>query len=333
MRDRYRTVKPEDVQRVALAYLKRSNVTIGEFLPDPKPDRAPVPATVDVAAMVKDYKGDATATAGEAFDPSPANLDARTQRFALPNGMKVALLPKKTRGETVSFNLSLHFGDEKSVFGKASVGALTGSMLNRGTATEVAAGDRGRVRQAAREGRASAARRPAPPPPGQTYRAQLADTLRLTAEVLREPSFPASELDHAQAPARDPARSRRAPIRRASRSARSRATTIRIRPGDPRYAPTVEESIANNNAVTLDDVKRFHRAASTARATPSSRSSATSTPTRCARSSRELFGDWKSPSAVHPRARSVPSEQAGGAAPRRCRTRPTRSSSAASASR
>ena len=28
--------------------------------------------------------------------------------------------------------------------------------------------------------------------------------------------------------------------------------------GDPRYVQTVEESIAANNAVTVDDVKRFH---------------------------------------------------------------------------
>ena len=98
-RDRYRNVTPADVQRVALEYLKRSNVTIGEFIPDAAPDRAPAPAAVDVAAMVKDYKGDPTATLGETFDTSIANLDARTQRFTLPNGMKVALLPKKTRGE------------------------------------------------------------------------------------------------------------------------------------------------------------------------------------------------------------------------------------------
>jgi zinc protease len=93
-RDRYRTVTPADVQRVALAYLKRSNLTVGEFLPDPKPDRAPLPPAVDVAALLKDYKGDTAAVAGETFDPSPANLDARTQRFVLGNGMKVALLPK-----------------------------------------------------------------------------------------------------------------------------------------------------------------------------------------------------------------------------------------------
>ena len=97
-RDRYRTVTAADVQRVALDYLKRANVTVGEFIPDAKPDRAPVPPPVDVAAMVKDYKGDPAAVAGETFDASPANLEARTQRFTLPNGMKVALLPKKTRG-------------------------------------------------------------------------------------------------------------------------------------------------------------------------------------------------------------------------------------------
>ena len=33
-RDHYRAVTPADVQRVALAYFKRSNVTLGEFMPD-----------------------------------------------------------------------------------------------------------------------------------------------------------------------------------------------------------------------------------------------------------------------------------------------------------
>src|SRR5262249_37268553 len=43
-RDRYRNVSAADVQRVALQYLKRSNLTIGAFVPDAKPDRAPLPA-------------------------------------------------------------------------------------------------------------------------------------------------------------------------------------------------------------------------------------------------------------------------------------------------
>ena len=72
--------------------------------------------------MVKDYKGNAAVEAGEAFDPSPANIDARTIRVTLPNGMKLALLPKKTRGGTVSASLVLHFGDVQSVTGKGVAG-------------------------------------------------------------------------------------------------------------------------------------------------------------------------------------------------------------------
>ena len=48
---------------------------------------------------------------GEAFDVSPANIDARSQRSALPDGLKVVLLPKKTRGETVNLRLSLRYGN------------------------------------------------------------------------------------------------------------------------------------------------------------------------------------------------------------------------------
>ena len=94
-RDRWRALTAADVQRVGLEYLKNANLTFGQFIPDAKPDRAPAPPTVDVAALVADYKGDAQVAAGEVFDPTPANLEARTQRFTLPSGMKVALLPKK----------------------------------------------------------------------------------------------------------------------------------------------------------------------------------------------------------------------------------------------
>ncbi len=66
-RDRLSQVTPEDVQRVAAAYLKSSNRTIGEFIPDPKPDRSEIPAKTDVAAAVKDYKGAACSASGRGF--------------------------------------------------------------------------------------------------------------------------------------------------------------------------------------------------------------------------------------------------------------------------
>ncbi len=291
-RDRYRTVTPADVQRVALEYLKRSNVTVGEFVPDANPDRAPVPAKVDVAALVKDYKGDAAAAAGEAFDPSPANLDARTQRFTLGNGMKVALLPKKTRGEAVSFNIALHFGDEKSVFGKASTGTLAGSMLMRGTTKHSRqelddALDKLRTKMSAGGSQVGAS------VSGQTYRKELPDVLRLAAEVLREPAFPASELEQLKRQRTTSLEaSRNEPQAMASRALSRHANPYPV--GDVRYVPTVEESIANNKAVTRDDVAAFHRSfygASNAEISIVGDFDPEATRALVT----QLFGDWKSP--------------------------------------
>ena len=133
-RDRIRKVTPEDVQRVAAAYLKSSNRTVGEFIPTAKPDRAEIPATPDATALLKDYKGDAAVAAGEAFDPSPASIESRTARSTLPGGMKLALLPKKTRGATVVAAMTLRYGDEKSLVNRATAAQLAGAMLMRGTA-------------------------------------------------------------------------------------------------------------------------------------------------------------------------------------------------------
>ncbi len=255
-RDRYRTVTAADVQRVGIAYLKRSNVTVGEFIPDAKPDRAPVPPVVNVAAIVKDYKGDAAAVAGEAFDPSPANLDSRTQRFALANGMKVALLPKKTRGETVSFNVALHFGDLQAVTGKREVGDLAGALLNNGTARRNRQEfedtlDKLRAKVSASGGPTGATAS------GQTFRAQLPDTLRLVAEMLREPAFPADELGKEQREQITQLDSGRTdPQQVATRALRRHGNPYPA--GDPRYTPTVDEEIADIKAVTPEELKRFH---------------------------------------------------------------------------
>jgi zinc protease len=135
-RDLLRKVTPQDVQRVAAAYLKTSNQTIGEFIPDPKPDRSEIPAKTDVTAALKDYKGEVAMAAGEAFDPSPKNIELRLQRFTLPSGMKVSLLQKKTRGASVHAVIALHFGDLENLAGKDTVAALAGSTLIRGTASK-----------------------------------------------------------------------------------------------------------------------------------------------------------------------------------------------------
>jgi zinc protease len=292
-RDAYRTVSPADVQRVALDYLKRSNVTVGEFIPDAKPDRAPLPAKVDVAALVKDYKGDTATAAGETFDPSPANLDARTQRFTLQNGMKVALLPKKTRGETVNFNLSLHFGNEQSVAGKAADGTVAGGMLMRGTTTK----SRQEIEDAFDKFRAKvgiSGTQTGATASGQTVRAELANTLRLTAEVLKDPAFPAAELETLKRQRNTRFETSKSEPQDIAQRALGRHDNP-YPAGHPRYIPTIDESIAWNNAVTVDSVRNFYK--QFYGATDAELAIVGDfDPEAMKALVTELFGNWKSPS-------------------------------------
>ena len=124
---------PADVLRVAKVYLKSSNRTIGEFIPTATPDRAEIPATPDPAARFKDYKGGEAIQQGEVFDPTPQNIEARVVRATLPNGLKLVMFPRKTRGGTVVATMNVRFGDEKSLFGKSTAGEMAGAMLMRGT--------------------------------------------------------------------------------------------------------------------------------------------------------------------------------------------------------
>jgi hypothetical protein len=132
-RDRVRQVSAADVQRVAIAYFKSSNRTLGMFLPTGTPDRAEIPSVPDVAAVLKDYRGAGPVAKGEAFDPTPENIEARVIRRALAGGMKLALLPKKTRGGTVVARLGLRWGDESSKLGRSTACGIASAMLMRGT--------------------------------------------------------------------------------------------------------------------------------------------------------------------------------------------------------
>ena len=82
--------------------------------------------------VVKDYKGGTVAAAGEAFDPSPANLDSRIKLIDEP-GLKAGLLTKKNRGETVSLVLALHYGNAESLKGKTTAAGMLAGLMMAGT--------------------------------------------------------------------------------------------------------------------------------------------------------------------------------------------------------
>jgi zinc protease len=255
-RDRIRTVSSDDVMRVARAYLKPDNRTVGVFLPDSAPDRAVLPDPPDVSAMVKDYRGDTTLVAGEDFDPTPANLDARTVVAALPNGVKLAFLPKQTRGGTVSLRLMFRFGTEQALMGWGAVPELTGQMLMRGTARR----SRQELRDAIDQLQANIGIGGGATSVSGTItvkRPQLADALRLAIEVLRQPRFDPQEFDLLkQATLANLESQRSEPQVLAMMTAQRHLSPWPA--GHPSYVATLDEQLEMIRAATLDDVRQFH---------------------------------------------------------------------------
>ena len=135
-RDNLQNTTLDDVNRVAKAYFKPTNRTVGVFIPDMSPDRAQIPASPDVQKLLKDYKGKKKMNDAEAFDPSPANINSRTILSTIGGGTKYALIKKTTRGNTVYFNLTLRIGNEAVMQNKGTVARLTANMLRRGTKTK-----------------------------------------------------------------------------------------------------------------------------------------------------------------------------------------------------
>lgn len=189
-RDRALQVTVADLQRVATRYLRPANRVLGQFVPSAKPERAEIPPPPDVAVAVAGYRGREEVARGEAFEPTPQNIEARLIRRELANGIRLVLLPKKTRGATVQASLRLYWGDEQNTMNRATACALAGSMLMRGT--------RQRDRTALRDAFDRLKTTVSVGVSGagvESRRENLDDALRLVAEVLREPAFPAAEFE------------------------------------------------------------------------------------------------------------------------------------------
>ncbi len=255
-RDRLKAVTPAAVQRAAARYLLPSNRTLGVFIPTAAPVRAEVPAAPDVAALVKDYRGDTARVAGEAFDPSPENIESRVTRTTLPNGLKLALLSKRTRGQSVNAWLRLRFGTPASVNGKAVVADLTADMLMRGTTRHT----RQQIKDSLDKLQARVNLFGGPTQTMamiETTRPNLPAVLGLLAEVLREPAFDTTEFRTLrQENLAQIEEMRSEPMYRASQ-----ALSRHLNPwpkGDPRYTATLEEQAADYTAATVEDAHRFY---------------------------------------------------------------------------
>ena len=247
-RERVAKVTAADVSHAAKTYFRRDNRITGFFVPEDLPLRADVPAAPQLQALLRDFSPRQDPATAEVFDPSPANIDRRTQQLQI-GGLAVALLPKKTRGQTVSLSLRLRWGDEQSLFGKSAVSVLTSAMMMAGTTrySKVELADemsRLKVTGSATN--------------FETTRDNLGPAIKLAGHVLRNQSFPAREFETQQKQLiANLEASRSDPTAQASR-----ALALQFNPypaGDMRAAQTLDDTIAGYKAVTLAQVKDFYR--------------------------------------------------------------------------
>jgi len=250
-RDDVEKVTPEQVAEVSKHYFRRDNRTVGLFVPDDQPQRAEIPASPTVAEALADFKPKAATSQAEAFDPSQDNIDKRTQRLEF-GGVKVALLPKKNRGETVVVTLTMHLGNEKDLQGQRAAAAMAGRMLSRGTTKYTRAQLSDEWEKLKVSGRVAG-----PGAQFETTRPNLEAALRLTAHVLKEPKFDPAEFEQLRTQIiTDLQASLSDPETRASDALSKHFNTYPK--GDWRYQATTEEAIEEAKSVTLEQAKQFH---------------------------------------------------------------------------
>jgi zinc protease len=247
-RDRLPSITSEQVSAAAARYLKRDNRTVGVFLPEDAPQRAEIPAAPSVAEVMKDFKGKASALTSEVFEPTQANINARTEIKTI-GGLKVALLSKKNRGESVSVDLHLHWGDEKNLFGLNTVSSAANEMLMRGTSKY----NREQLADAFAKLKISGS-----PYHFDTTGPNLDAALRLVAHVLKDASFPEAEFEQMRQQWLVGLEAQRNEPQALAQEAIARHYNHYPK-GDPRYAMSVDEQIAEIKALKLEEVKEFHR--------------------------------------------------------------------------
>ncbi len=300
-RDALENVTAEEVNRVARAYLLPSNRTLGRFVPTQAPQRAVIAAAPPAAQVLQGYTGKAAVEAGEHFDPTPANIQARTETLVLDTGagagLRIALLPKKTRGGTVSVVASFNFADADALRGRDVAGAVAGALLMRGSEgfnRERIDARFDELKTAASIGGGLQSAQIAL----NTRRGQLAEALDLAAQVLRKPSFPQAEFEQYKRQAITGLEASRQEPGRIAGQAMARHFDPWPQ-GHPLRSRSLEESLAAIGALRLEDVRAFHR---DFYGSAEGQISVVGDfdPAAVKRQLQALFADWRSPHAFAP---------------------------------
>ncbi|MGE4243026.1 M16 family metallopeptidase [Ramlibacter sp.] len=253
----------DDFKRIARTWLVRSNRTTGIYVPEKTaPVRAPAPANVNVAQLLKDYSGRAVDVAVADFPLTPDEIQKRvvTSRLTVGGapGLRVAVLPRVTKESRVQGLLRLRWGTVEAVNGQAVMASLIGGLLSQGTATlpsaekvreKLLALD-ANVRFTAGVGGATA-----------TFEAPARNTrevMELVAEMLQRPAFADDAFERVRGAAIAANRAAQSDTAALAANSLQRAF-FKYPPGDPREPRTLEESGRLLQQATPAQLREFWR--------------------------------------------------------------------------
>ncbi len=246
----------EEVNAAMAKYLIPTNRTVGHFYPTKDPQRVNIGHTNNVDALVADYKGKESMGTGEAFDVAYDAIQSRLIGGKLKNGIDYGFIEKQNRGNSVVLSFSARNGDVNSLMHKGMIPTFTASMLNKGTKNNT----RQQLEDKLAQLKSSLSFRGMN---GNMYaninttQENLMPTLELMADMIKNPSFDAAELEKLKTEELANLDSyKNEPQFIASQ--RAEEINNNYPKGHPSYTMTVDEQIEAIKNVTLEDVKKFH---------------------------------------------------------------------------
>lgn len=260
-RDQVEQMQLDQIKAALNTWLVADNRTNGLYIPTDKIARAPKATQPDIAALLDNYQGKETQAQADSFESTPANINQLTQRGTLELAnqlgvIQLALLPKPTRGDRVEAQLAIRFGDEQSLKGSATIGSATADLLTHGSKHL----SRQQIEDRFTELQSSVSFNGGPnglEVSISTIGKNLAPTIAIALEVIREATFPEAELNKYKA-------QRITSINNAKTEPSAVASQALARhmqtwpKDDIRYTPTFEEAIDSIQALSQADLLAFH---------------------------------------------------------------------------
>ncbi|MEI6408959.1 MAG: pitrilysin family protein [Bacteroidota bacterium] len=293
-RDRIANVTPEDVLTVANKYFKPANRTLGFFIPDKNPDRAEIPQAPDLQVVLKDYTSKVQIAQGEDFDPSPENIEKRTTRGKLANGMQYALLSKENRGDAVNATFTFRFGTLQSVKGKSMPASFAAQMLDKG----IEGKDRQQIKEELDRLKARVFFFGSEQSLGvsiETEHKNLAEVIQLVGKILRTPTFPETEFETMKRESLADIDQQKSDPEALARKKFDMISNKDYPKDDPRHVFTFEEEAEQTKALKLSEVKDFYKNFYGGSSASSAAIVGDFDQKEVEKAMQAAFGDWKSP--------------------------------------